>query len=217
MRIHLCDTLCRNRESEPRRNRESEPRKLLEPRKRTAKAFREASGVARSLPKPSFPPTNSDHRNLQRRQPSSYNYISTLPCHHIDYYGTNYQVACSSPGKSDDAIDKLLNGWLQWAGAPVEIHTESRTEFTSKEFVTFLIIQFVTSIVTPPGAQRQIGKVERHGGILQESTGTSNTIVCQSSDCLIIHCTSAGPQECTEPETGILLHAPWAMEMQCTW
>ena len=167
----------------------------------TAEAFREASGVAGSLPKPSFPQILTT-KTSRVGNPAS----SLFQC---------------SPGKSNDTIDKLLNGWLQWAGAPVEIHTESRTEFTSKEFVTFLIIQFVTSIVTPPGAQRQIGKVERHGGILQESTGTSNTIVCQSSDCLIIHCTSAGPQECTEPETGILHHAcrtlsklpPWAMEM----
>ena len=59
--------------------------------------------------------------------------------YHIIDYGTNYQVACASPGKSsDDAIDKVLNGWLQWAGAPIEIHTDSGTEFTSKEFVTFL-------------------------------------------------------------------------------
>ena len=34
--------------------------------------------------------------------------------YHIIDYGTNYQVACASPGKSsDDAIDKVLNGWLQ--------------------------------------------------------------------------------------------------------
>lgn len=46
--------------------------------------------------------------------------------YHMINYGTNYQVACSSPGKSsDDAIDKLLNGWLQWAGAPVQIHTDA--------------------------------------------------------------------------------------------
>ena len=76
---------------------------------------------------------------------------------------------CASPGKSsDDAIDKVLNGWLQWAGAPVEIHTDSGTEFTSKEFVTFLGQFNIKAIVTPPGAHWQIGKVERHGGILQE-------------------------------------------------
>ena len=80
--------------------------------------------------------------------------------YHIIDYGTNYQVACSSPGKSsDDAIDKVLNGWLQWAGAPVEIHTDSGTEFTSKEFVTFLGQFNIKAIVTPPGAQ---------GGILPE-------------------------------------------------
>lgn len=89
--------------------------------------------------------------------------------YHIIDYGTNYQVACASPGKSsDDAIDKVLNGWLQWAGAPIEIHTDSGTEFTSKEFVTFLGQFNIKAIVTPPGAHWQIGKVERHGGILQE-------------------------------------------------
>ena len=47
--------------------------------------------------------------------------------YHIIDYGTNYQVACASPGKSsDDAKDKVLNGWLQWAGAPIEIHTDLR-------------------------------------------------------------------------------------------
>ena len=134
--IHCVGTAKANRVGTAKANRESCWNRESEPRKHFAKrlVLREASRSHPSRPQILTTETSSVGN------PAVLQYISTLPCYHIiDYYGTNYQVACSSPGKSDDAIDKLLNGWLQWAGAPVEIHTESRTEFTSKELVTFLM------------------------------------------------------------------------------
>ena len=93
---------------------------------------------------------------------------TTYHFHHVIDYGTNYHVACASPGQnSQAAIEALVTGWFQWAGAPIELHTDAGTEFTSREFSSMLTQFSVRSIVAAPGAHWQIGKVERHGHILQ--------------------------------------------------
>ena len=99
-----------------------------------------------------------------------YTAASGTPYHfyHMIDYGTNYHVACSSPGQSSqDAIEKVVTGWFQWAGAPLELHTDAGTEFTSREFANMLTQFNIKAVVAAPGAHWQIGKVERHGEILQ--------------------------------------------------
>ena len=106
-----------------------------------------------------------------------------------DSYGTNYHVACASPGQSSQAaIEALVTGWFQWAGAPIELHTDAGTEFTSREFSSMLTQFSVRSIVAAPGAHWQIGKVERHGHILQT--------MLRKYEQAFPHCVVSGPSSC---------------------
>ena len=73
-------------------------------------------------------------------------------------YGTNYHVACSSPGQSSqDAIEKVVTGWLQGAGAPLELHTDAGAEFTSREFADMLTQFNIKAVVAAPGARMNAG------------------------------------------------------------
>ena len=85
--------------------------------------------------------------------------------HFIDY-GTNYHTAVLAPNRAE-AQERLTTGWLNWAGPPNEILLDSATEFLSQLFVEFLQSMNVHCQVIPPDAHWQLGRIERHGGVLQ--------------------------------------------------
>ena len=86
--------------------------------------------------------------------------------HFIDH-GTNYHTAIAAPNKA--AIqEKYISGWMNHFGTPNEILMDSAREFISENFTNFLEQMNVKCTVVPPGAHWQMGRIERHGGILQE-------------------------------------------------
>ena len=89
-------------------------------------------------------------------------------CYHILDYGTSFQVARAAPNRSaEEVIENVSLSWFNWAGPPIEMITDSATEFTSEKFGDFLQQNNVRSITIAPEAHWQLGKVERHGQTLQ--------------------------------------------------
>ena len=86
--------------------------------------------------------------------------------HFIDH-GTNYHTAIIAPNKAA-VMEKCTMGWLNTFGAPNEILMDSAREFVSEEFSNFLGQMNIKCHVVPPGAHWQMGRIERHGGVLQE-------------------------------------------------
>jgi len=87
--------------------------------------------------------------------------------HFIDQ-ATSYHTAVGSVSRSaTSAIQSLLQGWFQWAGAPSMIVFDAATEFNSEEFEAFLQRFNVKSKTCAAEAHWQNSRVERHGGILQ--------------------------------------------------
>ena len=87
--------------------------------------------------------------------------------YHVIDYGTNYHVAMAAPNRAD-VQEKFVNGWLSWAGSPNEIVLDSASEFVSEAFSQFLQNLNIKCTVVPKGAHWQMGRIERHGGVLQE-------------------------------------------------
>ena len=86
--------------------------------------------------------------------------------HFIDH-GTNYHSAIIGPNRAE-IQDRFTLGWLSWAGTPNEVILDSASEFVSQSFSSFLQNLGVKVTVVPPNAHWQMGRIERHGGILQE-------------------------------------------------
>ena len=90
---------------------------------------------------------------------------------HFYYFidqATSYHTAVGSVSRSaTSAIQSLLQGWFQWAGAPSMIVFDAATEFNSEEFEAFLQRFNVKSKTCAAEAHWQNSRVERHGGILQ--------------------------------------------------
>ena len=88
--------------------------------------------------------------------------------YHVIDYGTNYHVAMAAPNRAD-IQEKFTTGWLSWAGPPNEIVLlDSASEFVSEAFSQFLQNLNIKCNVVPKGAHWQMGRIERHGGVLQE-------------------------------------------------
>ena len=87
--------------------------------------------------------------------------------YHVIDYGTNYHVAMAAPNRAD-VQEKFVNGWLSWAGSPNEIVLDSAGEFVSEAFSQFLQNLNIKCTVVPKGAHWQMGRIERHGGVIQE-------------------------------------------------
>ena len=85
--------------------------------------------------------------------------------HFIDH-GTNYHSAVVAPNRAE-IQDRFTQGWLSWAGTPNEVILDSATEFVSKSFESFLQGLGIKVTVVPPNAHWQMGRIERHGGVLQ--------------------------------------------------
>ena len=85
--------------------------------------------------------------------------------HFIDH-GTNYHTAIIAPNRAE-IREKFTMGWLNWAGPPNTVLMDSASEFISEGFVQFLQNLSIQCEVVPPDAHWQCGRVERHGGVLQ--------------------------------------------------
>ena len=116
--------------------------------------------------------------------------------YHILDSGTNFQIAIRSHQRDSTSVIQLIHQhWIQWAGPPQRIMTDSAGEFCSEEFAKFLQSINAQSTVIPAEAHWQMGKCERHGGILQAMLNkyqVEHPIVCdQDFDIALSQITSA--------------------------
>ena len=80
---------------------------------------------------------------------------------------TNFQIAVPFFRQStEEFMECIRNTWMRWAGAPREVMFDSQTGFNSEQFGRFLQEHSIRSHVIPTGAHWQMGRCERHGGIL---------------------------------------------------
>jgi len=87
--------------------------------------------------------------------------------HFVDQ-STMYQTAIASPTKqSSDAVQALLQGWIQWAGPPKLLCVDAATELNSQGFLDFLQKYGICHRTCATEAHWQNSRAERHGGILQ--------------------------------------------------
>lgn len=93
---------------------------------------------------------------------------SRFHCYHYVDHGTNYHTAMIAPNRSEDAKNKFILGWLNWAGPPNELSFDSASEFVSEQFKDFTQSMNIKASTAPPQAHWQLEKCERHGMILQE-------------------------------------------------
>ena len=83
--------------------------------------------------------------------------------------GSNYHVAkVSSDKDADAAMSAIESMWFSWAGPMVELFFDAGVEFNSTAFGNFLQSHGIRSRVIAKEAHFQLGRCERHGGILQE-------------------------------------------------
>ena len=92
----------------------------------------------------------------------------TFHFYHLIDQATNFHVAVPAPNRSaESAIQCVTESWLQWAGPPNSLITDSATEFTSELFGNFMQRHDIKPVTTAPYAHWQNGRCERHGDILQ--------------------------------------------------
>ena len=89
--------------------------------------------------------------------------------YHIIDMGTSFHTAIIAPSRtSESAIQCLIQAWLCWAGAPVELVIDSASELNSEAFTQFLQQYGIKCVTTVPDAHWQNGRAERHGAILED-------------------------------------------------
>lgn len=87
---------------------------------------------------------------------------------HVIDLSTNFHTAVIAPSRTTEStIVALIQTWLSWAGAPIEIVMDSATELNSEEFMTFLQQYNIRPVTTAPEAHWQNGRAERHGAIVE--------------------------------------------------
>ena len=86
--------------------------------------------------------------------------------YHFICHGTNYHTAVVAPNRAE-VQERFTSGWLNWAGPPNTVIMDSASEFVSQAFEEFLQSMNVQCTVVPPDAHWQMGRIERHGGVLQ--------------------------------------------------
>ena len=86
--------------------------------------------------------------------------------YHFLCHGTNYHTAVIAPNRAE-VQERFTSGWLNWAGPPNAVVMDSASEFVSQAFEEFLKSMNVQCTVVPPEAHWQMGRIERHGGVLQ--------------------------------------------------
>ena len=87
--------------------------------------------------------------------------------HFLDQAMSYHTAVCSVSRTATSATQALLQGWLQWAGAPRLLVFDAATEFCSDEFDQFLQKFGIRSRTCATDAHWQNSRVERHGGTLQ--------------------------------------------------
>ena len=87
--------------------------------------------------------------------------------HFVDQSTLYHTAVCSVSRSSHHASQALLQGWLQWAGAPKLLVMDAASEFNSEEFDLFLQRFGIKSRTCATEGHWQNSRVERHGGILQ--------------------------------------------------
>ena len=87
--------------------------------------------------------------------------------HFIDQSTLYHTAICSASRTSQQATQALLQGWVQWAGAPKLLVMDAATEFNSEEFGQFLQRFGIKGKTCATEGHWQNSRVERHGGILQ--------------------------------------------------
>ena len=86
---------------------------------------------------------------------------------HVIDLSTNFHTAVIAPSRTTEStIVALIQTWLSWAGAPIEIVMDSATELNSEEFMTFLQQYNIRPVTAAPEAHWQNGRAERHGAIV---------------------------------------------------
>ena len=89
--------------------------------------------------------------------------------YHILDAGSNYHVATCAPSRTSESLLEILGrSWISWAGPPAEMLVDSATEMNSTEFQNAMHRLNVKCTTICPEAHWQNGKIERHGGFLQE-------------------------------------------------
>ena len=87
--------------------------------------------------------------------------------HFIDIE-SNFHTAVPYVSKTTEALIACFQGaWLLWAGPPQGLMFDSATEANSDQFAQHLLELGIKSHVIPTDAHWQLGRVERHGAILQ--------------------------------------------------
>lgn len=87
--------------------------------------------------------------------------------HFVDT-ASNFHVAVPYITKTTEGLIQCFqNAWLSWAGPPKALMFDSATEANSEGFAQFLQEHDIKSHVIPTDAHWQLGRVERHGAILQ--------------------------------------------------
>ena len=88
--------------------------------------------------------------------------------YHVIDESSAFHLARASPQRDTQAaILALRQIWLHWAGPCKELWVDAGTEFCSEEFATFLQQQNIRCRTIATDAHWQLGRAERHGGILQ--------------------------------------------------
>ena len=93
----------------------------------------------------------------------------TFHMYHMIDAGSNYHVAIVSPSRTTQKLIEILEKhWCSWAGAPEELVVDAASEMNSDVFQEFSKQRNIRCTTIAPEAHWQNGKIERHGGFLQE-------------------------------------------------
>ena len=70
-------------------------------------------------------------------------------------------------GDSSSAIEAIQKAWFRWAGPCRELRVDSASEFCSEQFARWSQQHSICVKIIAAGAHWQLGRAERHGGVLQ--------------------------------------------------
>lgn len=92
-----------------------------------------------------------------------------IKCLNIVDYASSYQVMLPFyQVETAEILQKLFTeGWLRWAGPPVEVLMDPGRTNTAETFVAFLEQAGIRVLSTAAEAHNQLGKVEKHGHLFE--------------------------------------------------
>ena len=96
--------------------------------------------------------------------------IPFLPLHD---HGTNCHTAVIAPNRAE-IEERFTAGWLNWAGPPNTLVLDLATEFVSEACQQFVKSMGIQCQVIPPDAYWQMGRIKRHGSVLQNMLENMN-------------------------------------------